>query len=485
MVDRCAKLLLRLDEEFDARPRRPERRPLVRDRDRPGRDRVAEHARRDRALAGLPPVDAPAHHRRRRPGLRRARHPPASARAYGHDPRRADARSIRFVRTAVVDPDSPDLAGLRAGADRVAAGRATANCSGWPASTASAAPTCSASSRSIRCCSGASSSSPTTTSRSPADRQPGHRRRVRARWPSAWSTTTSGEACDAPTRPTHPIDSVFEEATAEARVQSLPLSHLSIELGHLYIEDFDDGPDRLREHFEQVAPWAARRAGRPAPPRLPGRPRVSTCFLIDDYFGPKRSPARDPARPDRRGRGPGAANRLPRTGVSLRDADGVALAELVTQQIVAEPAAGHQRCPAGRTGQWLALATASARRGPPASPRRCARRGGWRPPVQNAANRHSIFVDVELWDEPDGRRRYSCAYLARVWQLLRLGLLRRARRAGRPAASVGGRLPRASGASCRRWSSSTRRPTPFSAYRTLLGARPAVPRRSSRRSARS
>ena len=32
------------------------------------------------------------------------------------------------------------------------------------------------------------------------------------------------------THPTHPINSVFEEATAEARVQSLPLSHLSLEL---------------------------------------------------------------------------------------------------------------------------------------------------------------------------------------------------------------------------------------------------------------
>src|SRR5690606_35636054 len=38
---------------------------------------------------------------------------------------------------------------------------------------------------------------------------------------------------------------------------------------------------------------------------------------------------------------------------------------------------------------------------------------------------HSVFVDVELWDERAGARTWSCAYLAAVWQLLRLGLLRR------------------------------------------------------------
>ena len=33
-------------------------------------------------------------------------------------------------------------------------------------------------------------------------------------------------------------------------------------------------------------------------------------------------------------------------------------------------------------------------------------------------------VDVELWNEKAGKRIWSCAYLASVWQLLRLGLLR-------------------------------------------------------------
>jgi hypothetical protein len=53
-----------------------------------------------------------------------------------------------------------------------------------------------------------------------------------------------------------------------------------------------------------------------------------------------------------------------------------------------------------------------------------ARRSAWQPPRESARRRHSIFVDVELWDERDGHRTWSCPMLAAVWQLMRLGLLR-------------------------------------------------------------
>lgn len=53
-----------------------------------------------------------------------------------------------------------------------------------------------------------------------------------------------------------------------------------------------------------------------------------------------------------------------------------------------------------------------------------ARRTLWQPPQESARRRHSIFIDVELWDEPDGHRIWSCPMLAAVWQLMRLGLLR-------------------------------------------------------------
>jgi hypothetical protein len=50
--------------------------------------------------------------------------------------------------------------------------------------------------------------------------------------------------------------------------------------------------------------------------------------------------------------------------------------------------------------------------------------GPWQPPTQTAARGHSIFVDVQLWTGEGEQRIWSCALLAAVWQLLRLGLLR-------------------------------------------------------------
>jgi hypothetical protein len=98
--------------------------------------------------------------------------------------------------------------------------------------------------------------------------------------------------------------------------------------------------------------------------------------------------------------------------------------------------------------------------------------GPWVPPSENGANRHSIFVDVELWNEPGGVRRWSCAYLAAVWQLLRLGVLRYD---GRPVAEP----VTVSGPLAESWPEQppvtrlTDRPAPFAAYRTfsVLGAR--------------
>ena len=80
-------------------------------------------------------------------------------------------------------------------------------------------------------------------------------------------------------------DDVFTEQSALPVVRSVALSHVSLELGHLYVEDFDLGEPRLREHFRKVAPWAetvTRQLGSELPSGR--RPRVSTCFLIDDYF---------------------------------------------------------------------------------------------------------------------------------------------------------------------------------------------------------
>lgn len=221
---------------------------------------------------------------------------------------------------------------------------------------------------------------------------------------------------------TRPVD--FHEATAEPRGQEVPLAHLSIELGHLYFEDFDAGPDRLRQLFQQVAPWAAaaRAIQAAALPDHRKTARVSTCFLIDDYFGPARPPAAVIPDLQKAARESGLEiDYLARESACV-DADGTPLASLVEDWIVADPPPETTglRPPASVTG-WLCngqrspVATAVEAMEPLA---------GWRPPSQNAATRHSVFVDVELWDELRGKRTWSCAFLAAVWQLLRLGLLR-------------------------------------------------------------
>ncbi|MFC0530714.1 SCO2522 family protein [Phytohabitans kaempferiae] len=217
-------------------------------------------------------------------------------------------------------------------------------------------------------------------------------------------------------------DAIFREAAAERRVKRVPLSHLSIELGHLYMEDFVQGPERLRELFRRVVPWAAA-ARQTCADRLSGkRPRISTCFLIDDYFTRFKSPAEVV---------PDVLNLARENGLEIdylaresgcAKADGVPLARLVEGRIVPDPPpeTNGARPPVTESG-WLSNGQRSPVSGSPEAMGSVVK---WRPPSQNAANRHSIFIDIELWDEGRGGRTWSCPFLAAVWQLLRLGMLR-------------------------------------------------------------
>ncbi|RSN57620.1 hypothetical protein DMH12_13060 [Streptomyces sp. WAC 04229] len=215
---------------------------------------------------------------------------------------------------------------------------------------------------------------------------------------------------------------MFRETAAEARTQSVPLAHLSLELGHLYMEDFEAGPERLRRHFAEVLPWveAARAA---AGARAGGkRARISTCFLIDDYFSRFSTPAEVVpmllAEAERAGL---AVDYLAReSGCAVTGKTPVA--EAVAGRIVESPVPGSygMRPPTARTG-WLA----NGERAPAKQAAMAMKRAPWQPPRETAARRHSVFLDAELWsDDADGRRTWSCPFLAAVWQLARLGLLR-------------------------------------------------------------
>jgi hypothetical protein len=221
------------------------------------------------------------------------------------------------------------------------------------------------------------------------------------------------------------VDAVFHETSAEHRVESVPFAHLSIELGHLYMEEFAAGPEALRRNFRKVAPWAAA-ARQACAMSVPNKqPRISTCFLIDDYFSRFGSPREvipqlvDAAREadleiDYVGRESACAQ-----------ADGVSLAALVQGRLVDEPPPGTtgKRPPVTQSG-WLCNGERSAS-SISTQAEAMSQITPWRPPAENAAERHSIFIDTELWkDRSDGSRLWSCPFLAAVWQLLRLGLIR-------------------------------------------------------------
>jgi hypothetical protein len=212
----------------------------------------------------------------------------------------------------------------------------------------------------------------------------------------------------------------FVESTGVAAGRSVPMSHLSVEVGHLYLEDLEGGPEAVQRRLAAVAPWAERAKTSFVDTLGQARPRVSTCYLIDDYFSPGTSPAEVI---------PLVLSAAAATGVtvdylaresSCATESGIAIAEMVASQIVAEPhPESNGARPAAAVSGWLSNGKPS-----PAGPSVAMKPRQWQPPSESAAKRHSIFIDVQLWSGPDNDRLYSCPFLAAVWQLARLGLLR-------------------------------------------------------------
>lgn len=220
------------------------------------------------------------------------------------------------------------------------------------------------------------------------------------------------------------MDTTFRELAAESRIGSVPLSHLSIELGHLYMEDFAAGPDRLRSQFTRVAPWvstAKETILADVKPEQRRKARVSTCFLIDDYFTRFSSPAQ--VVPMLRAAAEDANLKIDYLAreSACASANGVPLAELVAGRLTPLPPeeTNGSRPPVQETG-WLP----NGSRSPGNHDREAMRGKDWLPPSEIGARNHSVFVDVELWHDRGKNRLYSCAFLAAIWQLLRLGVLR-------------------------------------------------------------
>jgi hypothetical protein len=218
------------------------------------------------------------------------------------------------------------------------------------------------------------------------------------------------------------IKTEFRESSADHKVDSLPLSHVSVEIGHLYMEDLAGGERAVQRTFAAVAPWVQAVQTPQATGCEKERVRVSTCFLIDDYFSRFSSPAEVipmvVAAADQEGL---RIDYLARESACAQ-ADDSSPVSLMLGRLVTEPVPGTTggRPPLTETG-WL---TNGQRSPSTARAEAMSKRAPWQPPRESARRRHSVFVDVELWDEHDGRRTWSCPMLAAVWQLLRLGLLR-------------------------------------------------------------
>ncbi|WP_207386904.1 SCO2522 family protein [Frankia sp. Cppng1_Ct_nod] len=217
----------------------------------------------------------------------------------------------------------------------------------------------------------------------------------------------------------------YSEASNQDNVRGMPLSHLSIEVGHFYMEDLLNGEERIRHQFQRLAPWVTAAEKTVAA----DRPRISTCFLIDDYFYNSTNPKEILRKLITIGDECGVPIDYIAREAGCCVADGVPLAELVAARLLPEPAPGTNgsRPPTHQSG-WLC----NGERSPETGTDQAMHTRPWEPPQEFGKRDHSIFLDVELWKEIEDRvdgetmiqRTWSCPFLASIWHLLRLGMLR-------------------------------------------------------------
>jgi hypothetical protein len=217
----------------------------------------------------------------------------------------------------------------------------------------------------------------------------------------------------------------YSEAAEQDRPRQVRLAHLSIEVGHFYMEDLLNGEDRIRAQFTRVAPWIAAATATAGADLGVVKPRVSTCFLVDDYFVGDTNPGPIIDKLIKIAAECGIAIDYLAREAGCAEAEDIRPAELTEAMLLPEPPAGSNgsRPPLHESG-WLC----NGERSPGEGSGQAMQVDPWRPPVQFGKRNHSIFVDVELWkdvvERGNGKRIWSCPFLASVWHLLRLGMLR-------------------------------------------------------------
>ncbi|MFC9661737.1 SCO2522 family protein [Nocardia sp. NPDC127606] len=226
---------------------------------------------------------------------------------------------------------------------------------------------------------------------------------------------------------------IYREASEDADITPLPMAHLSIEVCHFRHEEIIDDTDMVRAQFRRAVPLVAAFI-ESARVEFGPNTRVSTCYLTDDYFQPRFEPAKVLDRllgaADDAGLTIDYLARESACHLAPVFAEGVAIgtpvpvAEMVAARLIAQPedelTATGGRPPTTEFG-WLC----NGRREQNGSSRAAMHPQPYRPPQEYGRGEHSIFLDVELWhDRDETARRWSCPFLAAVWQLVRLGMLR-------------------------------------------------------------
>jgi hypothetical protein len=166
-------------------------------------------------------------------------------------------------------------------------------------------------------------------------------------------------------------------------VAEVPLSHLSIEVGRLYARELGD-VGMMRSQFQQIRFYldAAIASSRT---EFGPTMRSSTCFMVDDYNATKDGPK------------PAALDQL---------------LEVAAAKIIENPADGYH--PTTAESGWLHDEHDRVR---PQSVQAMRLLTESLP----ESYRGGMVSDIELWDK---KGRWACPYLASIWQLMRLGMLR-------------------------------------------------------------
>lgn len=196
---------------------------------------------------------------------------------------------------------------------------------------------------------------------------------------------------------------------------------ISVELTHLYLRDIDEDPSIVERALDSALFWL-----KPILHNFESRGQtVGTCVLIDDYFI-KSDLVVDPEKVAELFRNACEKADVPLDHIVFEKACADTV-ETMLGLIVEEPRPGAGSRGGARDNlrparDWLSNGDAMRLTYSPAEGRLGQDWFNGEQRQLEPKNTHAVFLDVQLYDESDGDRRYSCPALAAWWQLIRLGL---------------------------------------------------------------